>query len=285
MAERRMFSKTIIDSDLFLDMPLSTQLLYFHLGMRADDDGFVNNPRKIQRSIGCNDDDMRMLIAKRFIMVFESGVIVIRHWRSHNYIRNDRYKKTACIAELNTLGVDENGVYYSSGIPNGDQMDTTGIPNGDQMATDGRHRLELGEDSIVQENISPSTDVDAKPRHSINYQQIVDSFNRVCVSLPKVQTISDRRKKAIRAATQTVENFGGWEKLFQTVERSDFLTGRSGAWTGCAFDWIIKPANITKIIEGNFKNGRKAKTSQAHDFSDPANYKEQNIDYEKIFRN
>ena len=84
MAERRMFAKTIIDSDAFLDMPLSSQSLYFHLSMRADDDGFINNPRKIQRMIGASDDDLKLLIAKRFIIPFESGIVVIKHWRIHS---------------------------------------------------------------------------------------------------------------------------------------------------------------------------------------------------------
>ncbi|HFM7009733.1 TPA: hypothetical protein ACG9XD_003061, partial [Enterococcus faecium] len=89
-----MFAKTIIDSDAFLDMPLSTQALYFHLSMRADDDGFINNPKKIQRMVGCGDDDLKLLMVKRFILVFESGVIVIKHWKIHNYIQKDRYKPT-----------------------------------------------------------------------------------------------------------------------------------------------------------------------------------------------
>ena len=94
MAERRMFAKTIIDSDAFLDMPLSAQALYFHLSMRADDDGFINNPKKIQRVIGGSDDDLKLLIAKRFLLPFESGVVVIKHWKIHNFIRTDRYKPT-----------------------------------------------------------------------------------------------------------------------------------------------------------------------------------------------
>ena len=94
MAERRMFTKKIIDSDAFLDMPLSTQALYFHLGMRADDEGFINSPKKIQRMIGATDDDMKLLLAKRFIIAFESGVVVIKHWKMHNYIQADRFKPT-----------------------------------------------------------------------------------------------------------------------------------------------------------------------------------------------
>ena len=123
MAERRMFAKTIIDSDSFLDMPMSTQVLYFHLSMRADDDGFVNNPKRIQRMIGANDDDLKLLIAKNFIILFESGVIVIKHWKIHNYLRNDRYKPTVYQEEKAMLS-EGNNKEYSLGIPNGYQMDT-----------------------------------------------------------------------------------------------------------------------------------------------------------------
>ena len=111
MAERRMFAKTIIDSDIFLDMPLSTQALYFHLSMRADDDGFINNSKKIQRMIGCGDDDLKLLIAKKFLIPFESGVVVIKHWRIHNYIQNDRYTETNYKFEKSTLNIDENKSY------------------------------------------------------------------------------------------------------------------------------------------------------------------------------
>ena len=90
MAERRMFARTIIDSDAFLDMPHTTQLLYFHLSMRADDDGFINNPKNIMRMIGCKDDDLKILLTKKFILPFESGVVVIKHWQIHNYIQKDR---------------------------------------------------------------------------------------------------------------------------------------------------------------------------------------------------
>lgn len=111
MAERRMFAKTIIDSDAFLDMPLSTQSLYFHLSMRADDDGFINNPKKIQRMIGATNDDTKLLIAKNFIIPFESGVVVIKHWKIHNYIRQDRKKETVYPDEMSMLDEKENGAY------------------------------------------------------------------------------------------------------------------------------------------------------------------------------
>lgn len=111
IAERRMFAKTIIDSDAFLDMPLSTQALYFHLSMRADDEGFVNNPKKIQRMIGAADDDAKMLIAKNFVIPFESGVVVIKHWKIHNYIRHDRLNETAYTEERSQLVLKDNGAY------------------------------------------------------------------------------------------------------------------------------------------------------------------------------
>ena len=111
MAERRMFAKTIIDSDAFLDMPLSAQCLYFHLSMRADDEGFLNNHKKIQRMIGASDDDLKILLAKNFIIAFESGVIVIKHWKIHNYIRADRLTKTNDEEERKMLSIKDNGSY------------------------------------------------------------------------------------------------------------------------------------------------------------------------------
>lgn len=111
MAERRMFAKTIIDSDAFLDMPLSTQALYFHLSMRADDEGFINNPKKIGRMIGSSDDDLKLLVAKNFIIPFESGIVVIKHWRIHNYLQKDRVKETVYQEEKSQLVVKDNKAY------------------------------------------------------------------------------------------------------------------------------------------------------------------------------
>ena len=111
MAERRMFAKTIIDSDAFLDMPLSTQALYFHLSMRADDEGFINNPKKIQRMVGASEDDLKLLMAKNFIIPFDSGIVVIKHWKIHNYIRGDRIKKTIYKEEAALLHEKDSGAY------------------------------------------------------------------------------------------------------------------------------------------------------------------------------
>lgn len=142
MAERRMFAKTIVLSDAFLDMPMSARCLYFTLGMLADDDGFVNAPRSIMRQCGSSEDDMRILISKKFVLEFESGVIVIKHWRINNYLRNDRYVETKYVKEKALLVVDEKGGYKpseASGIPPG--MPSIGIPR-------------LGQDSIGKDSIN-----------------------------------------------------------------------------------------------------------------------------------
>ena len=126
MPEKRMFTKKITESDAFLEMPLSTQCLYFHLNMNADDDGFVNNPRRCVKLIGANDDDLKLLIAKAFVLAFESGVVVIKHWWMHNTLRNDRYKPTDYIEEKQLLIKKENNAYTlaTKWQPNGNQMET-----------------------------------------------------------------------------------------------------------------------------------------------------------------
>lgn len=139
MAERRMFAKVIIDSDAFLDMPLSAQALYFHLSMRADDEGFVGNPKKIQRMIGASDDDCKLLVMKRFILVFDSGIIVIKHWKIHNYIQADRFKPTTYVEEKSTLMLDQKKAYTEC-IQNGYALDT--------QVSIGKDSIELGKDSI-----------------------------------------------------------------------------------------------------------------------------------------
>lgn len=122
MAKRRMFSLDVVDTDTFLDMPASTQALYFHLGMRADDDGFVASPRKITTMVNCSNDDLKLLLSKGFIIPFDSGVCLVRDWKINNNIRTDRYKPTQYLTERNTVETTENGAYIFSGIPNDNQM-------------------------------------------------------------------------------------------------------------------------------------------------------------------
>lgn len=126
MADKRIFTKKITESDAFLEMPLSTQCLYFHLNMNADDDGFVNNSKKVQRMIGASDDDMKLLLAKNFVIAFENkGVIVIKHWWMHNVLRRDRYKETEYTDEKAMLRLKDNRVY---------SLDTKWHQDGTEMA-------------------------------------------------------------------------------------------------------------------------------------------------------
>lgn len=106
-----MFAKTIIDSDAFLEMPQSSQLLYFHLSMRGDDDGFINKPKSIMTMVGCKEDDLKLLIAKKFIIPFDTGIVVVKHWKIHNYIAKDRYNETKYKDERAQLLLDENSAY------------------------------------------------------------------------------------------------------------------------------------------------------------------------------
>lgn len=128
MAQRRLFSLKIVDTDAFLDMPQSSQLLYFHLAMRADDEGFVGNPKKVMRMIGGNDDDLKVLLAKRFILSFQSGVVVIKHWLIHNTIRMDRFNPTTYKDEKDLLIIKENKAYTEIGQLNGNQSATSRQP-------------------------------------------------------------------------------------------------------------------------------------------------------------
>jgi len=176
MAERRMFAKTIIDSDAFLDMPLSSQALYFHLSMRADDEGFINNPKKIQRVIGSSEDDLKLLAAKSFILPFESGVVVIKHWKMHNYIRADRIKETVYQEEKELLGVRKNGSYTISNkikMLEEIQVADTWQAVGRQLADECPHRL----GKVRLGKVSIDKDVD----NNISSKYPVDSFERKCV--------------------------------------------------------------------------------------------------------
>lgn len=145
MAERRMFAKTIIDSDAFLDMPVTARLLYYDLAMRADDDGFVNSPKKIMRMVGASQDDLSILVLRKFIIPFDNGVVVIKHWRIHNYIRKDTYNETPYKEQKACLELDENNAYRLTG----------GYPSTDsQRLVDGQStqvrlgKVRLGKDSV-----------------------------------------------------------------------------------------------------------------------------------------
>lgn len=168
MAERRMFAKSIIDSDSFIDMPTSSRLLYYDLSMRADDDGFVNSPKKIIKMTGASDDDLKLLIAKKFLIPFESGVVVIKHWKIHNYIQKDRYKETLHLEEKALLGTLENKEYT---------LDTQCIQNGYNLDT----QVRLDKDSIDKD--SGSIVVDGYHHNSKSYVQKYIKVFPTCSSI------------------------------------------------------------------------------------------------------
>ena len=179
MAERRMIAKSIIKSDQFLDMPATTQCLYFHLLLEADDDGFINAPKSIMRVIGAKDDDMRVLQAKGYIIPFESGVIVIKHWRLHNSLRKDRYNPNPQLEnERKQLVVADNKEYQlaTNWQPNGNQLATSSIPlvatGKDRLGKDRLGKDRLGKDREEEEKEDPSAACDILKAYGDNIHPV-----------------------------------------------------------------------------------------------------------------
>ena len=227
MAERRMFAKTIIDSDAFLDMPLSTQSLYFHLSMRADDDGFINNPKKIQRMIGGSDDDLKLLIAKNFIIPFESGIVVIKHWKIHNYLRNDRYKETVYQEEKAMLDVKENKAY------------TLGIPNGYQMYTQVRlGKVRTGEDRL-EDSGSVEPEPPPKPK---TVKHKYGEYKNVLLTDEELQKLkteySDYEERIERLSSYVASTGKSYKSHYATIR-----------------NWARKDAENPKVQTNKFNNG------------------------------
>ena len=265
MAERRMFAKTIIDSDAFLDMPLSTQALYFHLSMRADDEGFVNNPKKIQRVIGCSLDDLKLLVAKNFIIPFESGVVVIKHWKIHNYIQSDRFKETVYREERSKLKVKDNKAYTLESEPC--IQDVSKVET--QVSID---KVSIDKDNILDTNVSNCQTPSSKDvRLVVEMWNSLESFGIRPVSK---MTSSSKRSSNLRARLReySLEDF---ETAIENIKHSDFLLGKhSGRPWQITFDWFVLPSNFPKVLEGNYISDnyleRKAqKTTQAEETQTP----------------
>lgn len=208
MAQRRMFSKDITENDAFLDMPLSTQALYFHLGMQADDDGFVS-PKRIVRMLGAQTDDLRILIAKKFVLEFEDGVIVIKHWKINNYIQKDRKKDTPHQDKLAMLTVKEN---------NGYKLDTECIQN-----------VRLGKDSIgkasIVEDSQEKASKTSEQSSSNDVNKIFDVFyNTINPSINYGNTTS-------RKAAEWMINKWGIEDVLRITEYACEVHGKQYAPT------------------------------------------------------
>ena len=221
MAKKRMFSLDIIDTDLFQEMPQTSRLLYYELCMRADDDGFVGSPKKIQRMVGCSEDDFKVLISKQFIIPFETGIVVIKHWKIHNYIQKDRYKETIYIDEKSQLHQEENGMYTKC-IQDVNNLDT-------QYSID---------------------------KNSIDYNNIVEIYNQNCYNLSKVSKLTDKRKNAIRKFLKefTTDDF---INICNLANNNDFLTGNNDRNWKADFDFLMRIDKATNIIEGKYNNSEK----------------------------
>lgn len=254
MAERRMFAKTIIDSDAFLDMPVTARLLYYDLAMRADDDGFVNSPKKIMRIIGASDDDLRILCAKKFIIPFENGVVVIKHWKIHNYIRKDTYKETSYKTEKSFLELDENNAYR---LP--ENSENTALLQDRRRAVDEPLTQDrLGKDRIDKDsiNISNSKELDCQ-KPQADFRHAIELWNSLeDLGIKPVSRIdpSAKRFEMLRAR---IRQYGmkEYENAINRIRGSDFLQGKhSGRPWQITFDWFVKPNNFPKVLEGNYDN-------------------------------
>ena len=202
MAEKRMFTKIITESDLFLDMPLSAQCLYFHLNMEADDDGFIDSVKRIKRMIGASDDDLKLLIAKQFLIPFESGVIVIKHWRLHNTLRKDRYKETIHKEEKEQLQENEDKSYsmVADWLPNGCQTVATRLPSGCQTVAVDKNRIDKNRIDKSREEKKKKETANASSPLSLFVNDVIDYLNMKCnthykATTPKTRKLVETRKK------------------------------------------------------------------------------------------
>ncbi len=227
MAERRMFTKKVTDDDNFMALSSSAQALYLHLSMSADDDGFCNQVSVSMFKAHASVQDLQALLEKRYIYQFENGVIVIKHWRMANALRKDRYTPTAFKDELAQLDLKENGSY--TWLPSGCQVVATCLPQ-DRLDKD-----RLDKDSIDK----------------VDYQLIADMYNDTCVSFPKIKALSEARKKAIKARLNVYE-LEDFKLLFEKAEASHFLKGGNDRNWSATFDWLLKDANMAKVLDGNY---------------------------------
>lgn len=219
MAERRMFAKTIIDSDAFLNMPSSSQNLYFHLGMRADDDGVVNNPRTIMRMIGASNDDMNLLISKKFVIVLQDSLIVIKHWRINNYIQKDRYVPSKYKELIDNLSLDENNAYTAK-----NEQCIQGVSKTDTECIQGvsAGKVSIGKDSIVlKENIIKEKNQPFSPKIPQELQELFDYWNSKGIVVHR--TINEKMVQLLKKA----RDLYGQAQIKQAIENYSIVLNDS----------------------------------------------------------
>ena len=249
MARRRMFSLDIVDSDLFLDMSKTAQLLYFNLGMRADDDGFIQNPKRLLRMLGTDEDDLKLLIAKGFVIHFETGVIVMTHWRQNNYIQKDRYKETLHKAEKQLLNVDENGTYSLKQFECIQDVYNP-VYNLDTQVRLGKDRLgkdRLGKGSVVTDEVPDGNNNLYIPK----LDDIKTYINDNNYTFNPEYFFNYYKSKDWYIGNKLIENF---EQLKSIMDN----------WQKKENDWQLqkmgnKPQNDRSVIKNSFNNFEKEK--------------------------
>lgn len=263
MANKRMFTMKIVDTDAFLDMPLSTQCLYFHLNMRADDDGFIGNPKRIEKIIGANDDDLKLLIAKRFVILFDDGVIVIKHWRMHNTLSRDRYIETSYTDEKKKLLLKDNGSYS---LTNGNSIDDTKLIERSNRQTQNRRKIDVQKThSDIDKDIDSDIELDKDKEKDIkdlivskdtirqtDVQRIIDEWNTLEeFGITPVKRMTPKREQAVKARIRQncVEDI---LESIENIRRSTFLQGQNKNGWMVTFDWFLKPGNFAKVFEGQY---------------------------------
>lgn len=247
MAKKRMFSLGVLDTDAFLDMPLSAQALYFHLNLRADDDGFVGNPKRITQNVGASIDDLKILVAKRFVIAFEDGVIVIKHWRMHNVIKSDRYIKTNYIEDLAMLDIKDNGAYTVR--TDGAQLENKWSANGAQMEQSCSTGIDkgLGKDRIDNNSarFTPPTPTDVE-RYATEKGLKIDADKFCDFYESKGWMVGKNKMKDWKAAVR------GWcsrDKQTATPQRSAKVQAAQG------FSTERKDVDYNALVWGNIKRG------------------------------
>lgn len=278
LAQKRMFTMKIVDSDAFLDMPATTQCLYFHLNMRADDDGFIGNPKRIMKIIGASEDDLRLLIAKRFVLTFEDGVIVIKHWRMHNTLSRDRYAETSYTDEKKMLLLKDNGSYSLTG---GNPIDDTRLIERSGRQTQQRRNkdatktlsdidkgldidIELDRDKEKDNNLIVSKDT----IRQTDVRRVIEEWNKLQeVGINPIRDIKQSSKR-YQLLKGRIREYGMDDilKAMDNIRNSDFLRGENKNGWMITFDWFVKPNNFLKVLEGNYngdgKHGPGSKTQR-----------------------
>ena len=277
MANRRMLSKLVIDTDKFMEMPLSTQCLYFHLLLASDDDGFVASPKRIMRLLGASEDDMRLLIAKEYAYVFRSGIVVIRHWFVHNQLRTDRYTPTVW-PEKSQLVLDESKVYQlvsTDADSSGNQAATSGCQPGNQYgnqtATDGcqnvtqignhlEPQVRLGKVSIGKVSIDKyrlGKDRGEEPATTTApCHEILALYRSLCPALRPAKVLTSRRMMAMTVLYDLLgRNMEAVKEYFQRCADTPFLCGENRMGWVAGLDFLLKPDKYANIMTGKYDNG------------------------------